>query len=159
VQLDDDLSLRPATNADCDAVKRLVFGVLADYDLATDTGGTDADLDDIEGHYLARGGVFEVVEGPGGEVLGTIGLYPLDEEMVELRKMYFLPSLRGRGLGRRLLERMIAIAKQKGYRRIYLETASRLEEAVHLYESVGFRPFEEKHTPRCDQAFVLELGE
>jgi putative acetyltransferase len=99
------------------------------------------------------------VEGPGGKVLGTIGLYPLDEEMVELRKMYFLPSLRGRGLGRRLLERMIAIAKQKGYRRIYLETASRLKEAVHLYESVGFRPFEEKHTPRCDQAYVLELGE
>ena len=73
--------------------------------------------------------------------------------------MYFDPSIRGRGLGKQMLKEMIEKAKILGYLRVYLETASVLAQAVHLYESEGFQPVEVKHTPRCDQAYVLELSD
>ena len=154
---ESDIPRRRATNADCEAIQALVFGVLAEFGLALDFDGTDRDITDIETHYLDRGGVFEVIENDEGTIVGTVGLYPLDERTVELRKMYFAPEIRGRGLGKKLLQEMIEKARNLGYLRIYLETASVLKQAVHLYEKAGFTPVIDKHTPRCDQAFVLEL--
>jgi GNAT superfamily N-acetyltransferase len=157
--LSDDLKLRSATNADAAEVRALVFGILTDFGLEADVDGTDRDLFDIEANYLRRGGVFEVIENTQGSIVGTIGLYPLDDETIELRKMYFASEVRGSGLGQILLQKMIEKAKNLGYLRVYLETASVLKQAVHIYEKAGFMPIAEKHTPRCDQAYILELAE
>jgi putative acetyltransferase len=152
-----EIFIRPATNDDCAGVQNLVFGVLGEYGLAVDAGGTDADIADIEAHYAGRG-AFEVVEDAAGNLLGTIGLYPLDAETVELRKMYFARNLRGRGVGKLMLERMIEKARALGFRRIFLETASVLKEAVALYEKYGFQPTTDGiHSARCDAAYFLEL--
>jgi putative acetyltransferase len=151
------LTIRPAVNGDRTAIESLVYGVLKEYDLELDIDGTDRDMADIEANYIARGGVFEVIENADGRIVGSIGLYPLDEETIELRKMYFAPEIRGLGLGQKLLGSMIEKARNLGYLRIYLETASVLQPAVHIYEKAGFRPVDEKHTPRCDQAYMLEL--
>jgi N-acetylglutamate synthase and related acetyltransferases len=153
-----DLKQRLATNVDSEAVQALVFGVLAEYGLAPDFDGTDQDITDIETNYLDRGGIFEVIENDEGKIVGTVGLYPLDETTIELRKMYFASEIRGRGLGKKLLREMIEKARNLGYLRVYLETASVLKQAVHIYESAGFTRVVEKHTPRCDQAYVLEIG-
>ncbi|HEY0427727.1 MAG TPA: GNAT family N-acetyltransferase [Pyrinomonadaceae bacterium] len=155
---DFEIFIRPATNEDCEKIQNLVFGVLRDYDLPLDLEGTDTDVGDIETHYLKRGGCFEILEDAEGNLLGSIGLYPLDAETVELRKMYFDKKLRGRGYGKLMLEKMIARARSLSYKKIYLETAKILKEAAHLYEKYGFLPTEEKHTPRCDAAYVLELN-
>jgi N-acetylglutamate synthase-like GNAT family acetyltransferase len=155
--MSDELKIRSATNDDREEIEELVFGILKTYDLALDRNGTDRDLSDIEVNYLSRGGVFEVVENAAGKIVGTVGLYPLDKTTIELRKMYFDPSIRGRGLGKELLEKMIEKARNLGYMRVYLETASVLKQAVHIYERAGFRPVDVKHTPRCDQAYILEL--
>jgi len=152
-----DLKIRPATNADCHRVQRHVFGILQEYGLTPDIDRTDRDLADIEGNYLNRGGRFDLIENAEGELLGTIGLYPLTENTIELRKMYFAKELRGRGVGKQELSRMIETARCLGYKLIYLETATVLTEAVGLYEKFGFRPTSERHTPRCDQAYVLHL--
>ena len=150
--------VRSASNADCERVQTLVFGVLREYGLAPDLEGTDRDIADIETHYIARGGVFELIEDFQGDLLGTVGLYPMNTDTVELRKMYFSKQLRGRGMGKKTLQRMIEKARALGYKKIYLETASVLKEAVALYEKFGFLPTDEKHTPRCDAAYFLELG-
>ena len=149
--------IRSATNADCERVQTLVFGVLREYGLEPDLTGTDRDIADIETHYIDRGGIFEIIEDENGELLGTVGLYPMTAETVELRKMYFSKKLRGRGFGTRTLQRMIETARARGFKKIYLETASVLREAVHLYEKFGFQPTDEKHTPRCDAAFTLDI--
>jgi N-acetylglutamate synthase-like GNAT family acetyltransferase len=156
--MSDQLKIRSATNGDREEIEELVFGILKTFDLALDRDGTDRDLSNIEMNYLSRGGIFEVLENESGKIVGTIGLYPLDETTIELRKMYFDPSIRGRGLGKELLEKMIEKARNLGYMRVYLETASVLKQAVHIYEKAGFRPVNVKHTPRCDQAYILELG-
>ena len=151
------ISIRSATNADCERVKALVFGILQEYGLETAPNGTDNDLNDLEANYINRGGIFEILEDADGNLLGTVGLYPMDAETVELRKMYFAKELRGQGFGKRILQRMIEKSRESGFKKIYLETASVLKEAVHLYEKFGFEATPEKHTPRCDTAYFLEL--
>lgn len=157
--MNNQISTRSATNADCEKVQNLVFGVLREYGLKPDLNGTDADIADIEASYINRGGIFEVLEDENGNLLGTVGLYPINAEKIELRKMYFAKDFRGKGYGRKTLQRMIETARKLGYKQIYLETAGVLKEAVALYKSSGFQPTCEKHTPRCDQAYFLNLTE
>jgi putative acetyltransferase len=150
--------IRSASDADVEAIRRLVFGVLAEYGLAGCHQGVDADLDDIEGNYIARGGEFEIVLADDGKLIGTVGLYPKGDGVCELRKMYLLPEVRGRGIGKKLLERMIERAQQRGFHRIELETAGVLVEAIGLYKRYGFQPINPAHlAARCDQAFAFDL--
>ncbi len=151
--------LRAATNADRAAIRELVFSVLAEYQLACDPKSTDADLDDIDSSYFARGGSFRVLQQADGTIVGTVGLYPVDEQTVELRKMYLHASARGQGLGRRLLEYAVAEAKSRGFVEMTLETASVLTEAIRLYTRYGFAPYTAPHlAARCDQAYRLRLA-
>jgi len=150
--------LRPATNADCRQVTELVYAVLGEYHLTPDPACTDADLRDIEQSYFRRAGVFYVLEEEGGSIIGSYGLYPVDSNTCELRKMYLRRDYRGKGLGRRLLEQALTEARRLGFKTITLETASVLKEAVRLYEAYGFQPYTPAHLScRCDQAYVLEL--
>jgi putative acetyltransferase len=150
--------LRPATSADGPAVRELVFGVLREYGLKPDPADTDADLNDIEASYTARGGDFHVLETPDGRIVGTVGLYPQGPGVCELRKMYLARDVRGRGHGRRLLDHALASARARGFRRMVLETASVLKEAVALYRRYGFHPYQAEHVAsRCDQTYALDL--
>lgn len=153
------MRLRPATTADGPRAQTLIFGVLSEYGLSPDPQGMDTDLRDIEGFYLPSGGMFEVVEDETGRIVGTVGLLMLPDDACELRKMYLDPVVRGQGLGKRLLERAIAHARAHGCRRIVLDTATVLREAISLYERYGFKPIPVEHpSPRTDAAYALELA-
>lgn len=151
--------IRPATNADCAEVRALIFAVLNEYDLEPAPKTTDKDLYDLEGFYA--GGAFDVLETADGEIIGTVGLAPMNRDgggAVELRKMYLKTSARGRGLGKRLLKHAIETAKALGFSRMELQTARVLEEAIGLYEKFGFAPSDQAALERrCDKALVLEL--
>jgi len=149
-------TLRTATNADVPAVKRIVTTVLAEYGLAADPCGIDRDLDDLEQHFGA--GIFKVVTAADGTIVGCGGLMRMNDAEGEVRKMYLLPAARGHGLGKRMLRELIACARALGMRRVVLETAAVLKEAIELYRSHGFvRTERADMTDRCDQAWVLEL--
>ncbi len=152
------LQLRPATNADGPAVRDLIFSVLREYGLKPDPCSTDLDLFDLEGAYAMKGGRFDVLVNNEGHILGTVGLLGMNENTCELRKMYLHRSVRGQGWGRQILDRAIGHARQLGFKRMTLETASVLKEAVGLYEKYGFTPFVPDHkVERCDAAYELSL--
>ncbi len=150
--------IRKAKGSDAMAAREVVFPVLEHYGLAPEPQGTDADLFDLDAAYFRAGGAFFVLEDPAGRVVGTCGLKPIDRERIELRKMYLSPAARGQGHGRRLLEHAIAEARRLGFRKLELETASVLVEAISLYRSRGFVPrCGGVETKRCDQAYTLDL--
>ena len=154
------MRIRPATNGDADAIRRVVFGVLAEFGLNAEHRDVDVDLDDIEANYFATGGLFEVVEDQKGEIVGTVGLFAKGNGVCELRKMYLLPAMRGKGWGRQLLDRTLVEARRRGFTRMELETSSKLFEAIKLYERNGFQRFSAPHLAcRCDEAYYLELRE
>lgn len=151
------MNIRPATNADAEAIKTVVFSVLREYGLSPDADATDKDLDAIEETYFQRGGYFAVVL-ENDRIVACVGLYPETSDTCELRKMYCLPAGRGKGLGKKLLEFSLGKARELGFSRITLETASVLKEAINLYQKYGFVAFSPDHlSARCDQAFELYL--
>jgi putative acetyltransferase len=153
------ITIRVASNNDSERVRALVFNVLAEFGLQPDPETTDSDLKNIEAHYLSRGGLFEVIEDQKGILLGSVGIYPIDVNTCELRKMYFIPQVRGSGLGSHILQRTIDQARRLGFKRMVLETSSKLEAANRLYTRFGFQPITSDHlASRADQAYALELS-
>ena len=150
--------LRLANNTDRENITRLVFDVLKEYDLKPDPSSTDKDLKDIESSYFKRGGTFLVLEAKDGSIVGAYGLYPMEEQTCELRKMYLQKAYRGKGLGKFLMEDALARARRLGFKKMVLETASVLKEAIALYKSYGFEEYTPGHlSSRCDQAYSLVL--
>lgn len=152
-------SIRSARHGDEPAVQSLVAAVLAEFGLALDRERTDADLDDLTASYHDRGGVFRVVVDGTGAIVGCGGLYRLSPAEGELRKMYLRSDVRRRGLGRELLEDLVAFARRQTLTRLTLETASVLTDAIAMYQRYGFTEYRPDHlAQRCDRAFELELG-
>ncbi|HET7538067.1 MAG TPA: GNAT family N-acetyltransferase [Candidatus Didemnitutus sp.] len=151
-------TLRRAGPADSAGALELVAAALHEHALPFDPAATDADLADFETHYFKRGGDFAVLIDAAGSVVGSCGLYPVAPGVIEIRKMYVAPALRGTGQGRRLLDWAFARSRELGFRRIRLETASVLKAAIALYEQNGFRRDAEPcQCCRCDLAYSREL--
>ena len=84
-----------------------------------------------------------------------------EPDVCELRKMYLRPEARGLGIGRAMLTRCLEMARQLGYKRMYLETRQTMREARRLYERNGFAPVGKPigHTGHfgCDAWYVRDL--
>ncbi len=87
---------------------------------------------------LSKGGQIFMVH-RAGEVVGCVALIPMGGGVYELSKMAVSPGLRGLGIGRKLLAHAIAEARMIGVRRLFLGSSTKLKNAVHLYEAMGFR--------------------
>lgn len=125
----------------------------------------DAEVDSMSAAYEGDDRAFYVIE-LDGEVHGCGGFAPLagappERRVGEIRKMYLDPSLRGRGAGRALLERILEGMRAAGYEDAYLETTSRMDAARRLYEKAGFRELDERWGDTghdaCDRCFARSL--
>src|SRR5215210_5578187 len=94
--------------------------------------------------------LYELFQQPGsmyyiaehdGKLLGGAGIYPsegLTEQTCELVKMYLRAEVRGKGLGKLLIDKCLEFAKGYGYLQVYIETMPELRKAVSIYEKFGF---------------------
>lgn len=95
-------------------------------------------LDDPERAVIAPGGmIFFALE--GGAVVGTVAMIRGDEGRCELAKMGVATTHQRRGIGELLGSAGTAWAREQGFRRVFLETNSKLGNAIRLYERLGFR--------------------
>ena len=94
-------------------------------------------LGDPVGEILQPGGhIFMALR--DDEPIGCCALLALEKGAFELAKMAVTEQHRGHGFGRKILEHTVAQARALGAHRLYLETNSKLLNAIHLYEAVGF---------------------
>jgi putative acetyltransferase len=95
-------------------------------------------LADPQGSILSAGGriLFAVL---GDRCVGCCALLRMSDGEFEVAKMAVTSAQQGAGIGRKLLQAAIEAGRSAGARRLYLETNSRLEAAIRLYESMGFK--------------------
>ncbi|MGK0704234.1 GNAT family N-acetyltransferase [Yokenella regensburgei] len=134
--------LRRITATDNPAIAGVIRQVSAEYGLTADKGYTVADpnLDELFELYSQPGHAYWVVE-QDGKVVGGGGVAPLscsEPGICELQKMYFLASVRGQGLAKKLALMALDFAREQGFKQCYLETTAFLTEAIRLYEHLGF---------------------
>jgi GNAT superfamily N-acetyltransferase len=101
-------------------------------------------LADPDGYIIAPGG-YIVMAMKDGEAVGCCALLKMSDEVFEVAKMTVVEELRGLGVGREMLGHVIAVARERGATRLYLGTNTELRDAIHLYESVGFRHISAEH--------------
>jgi putative acetyltransferase len=82
----------------------------------------------------------------GEERIGCCALVFVKPGVYEVAKMAVSEAYQGRGVGRKLLEYTIAQAKTLGAHTLELASNSKLANAVHLYESLGFRHLSPERT-------------
>jgi GNAT superfamily N-acetyltransferase len=75
-----------------------------------------------------------------GAAVACGGFMRFDERTAELKRMYVVPHLRGRGHGRTLLLQLEAAARERGYEAARLETGKLEPAALQLYASAGYSP-------------------
>lgn len=156
----EQFTFRTATNRDTGRIVFLVKKVLPEFGLLYSPETSERDLQDIEATYMKNGGTFEVIENEKREIIGTVALLKLDNKQCKMRKMYVDKRYRKSGLGRKLMERMLAKATELGFSEIILETVHSMTAAIALYEKYGFRRIE-GHTaasPRCDIVMSKKLN-
>jgi GNAT superfamily N-acetyltransferase len=84
----------------------------------------------------------------------------IDDQCVELKRLYLTAAERKKGFGKRLLELALSFAGKAGYRRMRLETTSRFREAVALYGQNGFREANDINpAPGYDLVFEKKLSD
>jgi putative acetyltransferase len=110
---------------------------------------------------LLRDGVLFFVARDEGRAAGCGGVLIVGRDYAEVKRMYVRPAFRGRGLGRLMLDHLIAHARQHGLTVIRLETGIHQREAIALYERRGFRripPFEPYRDDPVSRCYEMRLA-
>lgn len=157
--------IRPITPEDDASVAAIIRKVMPEF--GADGPGFaihDPEVGHMSAAYGRPGSAYFVID-RAGQVLGGGGIAPLEggpEGVCELRKMYFLPELRGLGMGERLLAHCLEAARALGFTRCYLETLTGMAAAQRLYEKMGFSklcgPLGATGHHGCDRWYAKELA-
>ena len=100
--------------------------------------GTLNDMDDIQQTYFENEGIFLVMT-DDEQIIGTGAIRKIDDTFCELKRVWLLFEHHGKGLGYRLIQELLAFAREKGYQRIRLETdRASQSRAYELYKRLGF---------------------
>ncbi len=115
--------------------RRLVKEYAASLDVDLCFQNFDEELAHFETHYGAPDGCFLV----DAQNRGCVGLRRFAEGVAEMKRLYVVPAARGQGVGEALARRVIEEARQRGYKRLVLDTLPDMKAAQALYRSLGFR--------------------
>ena len=159
-----EITIRPIQPADDAAIAAIIRAVMPEFGaVGSGFAISDPEVDWMSRAYAAPRHAYFVVE-RDGVVRGGGGIAPLiggDAGTCELRKMYFMPDVRGIGAGALLMSRCLDAARDAGFAQCYLETLTDMDAAQRLYERSGFRriggPMGATGHGGCNTFYLLEL--
>ncbi|MCQ2550741.1 MAG: GNAT family N-acetyltransferase [Clostridia bacterium] len=134
------MKIRPIEIKDNAQMAKIIRDNFESYDLVIPgTAYFDPQLDTLAQYYETNGKYFVLVD-DDDKVHGGCGLGPFKDIpcCVELQKLYIDDSVKGKGYGRKLAQVIEEEAKRQGYERVYIETHSKLDKALILYDRLGY---------------------
>jgi putative acetyltransferase len=115
------------------------------------------DMDDIQKSYFDNGGTFLGMF-QDGEMICTGALRGIDDETCELKRLWLLNEFHGQGLGYRMLQELLSIARTMGYQRVWLETDPIAQSrALEFYKQAGFHEIPSYSNRGDEQAMEMYL--
>ncbi len=72
------------------------------------------------------------------EIIGTVALMKMEDNIFELTKMAVTPAAQGKKIGQQLMEHTINFAKNKGWQKLIIYSNRKLENAIYIYKKYGF---------------------
>jgi GNAT superfamily N-acetyltransferase len=143
---DARIVIGPAHASDAPAVIALIGRVFAEYHFSWDPALEVPDLFDFDRRYAGPAGAFWVAR-LSGHVVGSVGVERLPDGRAELHRLYLDATLRGRGVGRALVETVLEWCRRVGVHELVLWSDTRFDRAHRLYERMGFVQTGEREVP------------
>jgi putative acetyltransferase len=116
--------------------------------------GFAQELAELPGNYdpiLVVSGVTD------SSLAGCVALRPLTGTIAEMKRLYLRPQHRGHGLGRKLTEAIIQVARDRNYQALRLDTLPEMQDAIALYRRLGFQEIAPYRNNPVPDALFLEL--
>jgi ribosomal protein S18 acetylase RimI-like enzyme len=137
--MSDDFTLSQVEGASLAAMARELFREYAE-EIGTDLEyqGFSAELASLPAPYAPPKGALFIAQ-RDGKAAGCAALRPLDARAGEMKRLYVRAEYRGSGVGRTLIEAIIAAAREAGYRELRLDTLPAMSAAQTLYRKLGFK--------------------
>jgi RimJ/RimL family protein N-acetyltransferase len=141
------MQLTPATRADASDVLALLARIWREYGFVWAPEIEFPDLFAFDEYYAPPRGAFWVVRDEDGRVVGCVGVDRVDARTAEIHRLYLDAHLRGRGMGRALVERALAWAREHALARMLLWSDTRFTQSHRLYDRMGFARLGERTVP------------
>lgn len=116
---------------------RWVLAVIGASDNPSIFAEFETELASLPGRYGPPSGAL-VLARLRGEPAGCVAFYAHDSATVEIKRMFVPPHARGHGVGARMLERLLSLARATGYRRALLSSHHSMHAAHAIYRHAGF---------------------
>ena len=137
------------TEAEIEMIRTLFREYVAFLNVDLCFQGFEEELAELPGKYAPPEGAI-LLGLIDDEAVGCVALRKINEGVCEMKRLYVKPKARGTGLGRKLVDDIIAIAREHGYVLMRLDTLDTLTDAMNLYQRLGFRqiaPYYENPLP------------
>ncbi len=119
--------------------------------------GFEEELKSLPGKYAPPDGRLYIVK-YDNKFSGCIALRKLEDGICEMKRLYLREELRGKGIGRKLVEKIINDAKEIGYEKMRLDTIKeKMPNAVDMYERYGFVKIERYYDNPNPHTLFMEL--
>jgi len=143
----NDFKIREIQQKDNPNIAKAIREILIEYGVPkVGTAYADTLLDTLYEAYSEDNMIYSVIE-KDNKIYGGAGIKQLDNykgKVCELQKMYFLPEVRGVGLGSKMMDICLQKAKEFGFEHCYLETLPYMQEARKLYRKTGFKDLDSR---------------
>lgn len=137
--------------------RKLFQEYAASLDFSLCFQGFEQELAGLPGNYAPPEGRL-LLAWESGQAVGCVALRKLKDGIAEMKRLYVRPGHRGERIGQKLVLTAIDQARAAGYGRIRLDTLPSMEQAIALYQSLGFKqitPY--RHNP-LPGALFMELN-
>ena len=135
------IDIREIQEKDNHKIKQVLISVMTEFGVPDHgTALQDDELDNMSNAYNENNSIYYVVLADN-IICGGAGISKLkgtNKNICELQKMYFLPTIRGKGIGSNLITKCLDFAKKSQYNLCYIETMYNMIDAQNLYKKNGF---------------------
>ena len=115
------------------------------------------ELSDLAGKYILPYGRMLAAVNNDGEVIGCVAYHRHNEERCEMKRLFVKPEYRRLNTGGQLIDEIIHLAREDGYKEMVLDTIKPLENAIHLYKKHGFAETEPYYDNPMNDVIYMRL--